>query len=121
MKITRYIFGIILTLATIGLVLIAIQETCEFDMARLGASAFLLIFFLILFFVFMLISVFKARKWQGIILIILSSVTVIFMYINVSFDQTELFKMIPFILPAILYLVYGLLLLVEATERSKKK
>ena len=121
MKATRYILGIILSLISIGLIILVIQQTCEFDMAYLEASGLALIFISILFFIFMLTSVFKARKWQAIVLIILSLVGGIFMLVNVSFGENELLQILPFIFPIVLYLIYGIIIFMESKKRLEKE
>jgi hypothetical protein len=119
MKIVRYILGIILSLISIGLVILVIQETCEFDMAYLESSGFALIFASILFFVFILISVFKARKWQAITLIILSLIVGLFLIINVSFGSNELGEIVLFLILSIILLIYGFLILQELKQKTE--
>jgi hypothetical protein len=121
MKTARSILGIFLSLISIGLMILVIQQTCEFDMAYLEASGFALILASILFFVFILISVFKARKWQAIVLITLSLVVGFFLIINVSFDGNDYFQILPFIFAILVYLVYGIIIIKESKPRLEKE
>jgi hypothetical protein len=88
-------------------------------MAYLESSGFALIFASILFFVFILISVFKARKWQAITLIILSLIVGLFLIINVSFGSNELGEIVLFLILSIILLIYGFLILQELKQKTE--
>ena len=121
MKAVRYILGIILSLASFGLIILTIGAVCEFDLAYLEFQGLALIFASILFFVFILTSVFKARKWQGIIITILSAGTGLILMVNFLFSGDEFFRIIPFLFGIAIFLVYGIVIVAGANRQNLEK
>ncbi len=111
MKILRYIFGVISSLIALLGAVAMIAGSIKYGINSVELPEFLLMLVGITFTILIIITLFKPRKWQGIILMSLSLISALFILIDYFVEGDD--YGLRFLMLLIPFLIYGIFLMLS--------
>ncbi len=113
MKTLRYIFGAIVSIFSIGLIL----DT--FDKFYRSGSGFMYVLASILLFIFILLATIKGQKWQGIAVLLLIALAVVYTLVSIVFYHMGKNEFIPIFIVLVPFSLFGLSILQTIKTKAK--